>query len=325
MQNKFDKVPKVSVVMTTLQSERFIHESMESIILQSWSGFELVIVDGGSTDATVQKIIAFKDPRIFFRNCEGFRRSAQLNVGIRMARGELIAIMDSDDIAFPHRLMRQVEFLDSHRMTSIVGSWALLISDDGHPIGKLIRPVTHESITVHMLAMNGISFGTSMFRREVFDMIGPFEETLTISEDIEWFLRATERCRFANIPEHLMRLRQTIRSRSRRAEMHNPQLLHCLLNSIPSTQTGAGKAARERNKGLVHYYYGDLHVARNHFVSSFFTEPFAALTLRYVIVSTLIPRSLFVFLRQNPTARKLGMFFRKAAVWIDVITRRRTA
>ena len=329
MRAELNKPPKVSVVMTTLHSERFVHEAVQSIIRQSLRNFELIIVDGGSSDTTVQKIVSFKDSRIIFLSCEGLLRSAQLNVGIKMAHGELIAIMDSDDVALPDRLMRQVEFLDSHRAVSIVGSWAQLVSEDGQPVGRLIRPVTHESIVVHLLAMNGISFPTTMFRREVFDMIGPFEESLSLSEDIEWLLRGTESCQFANIPKDLMRLRQTTHSRSRLTNIQNPQLVRCLdnslLHSLAFPQTRAGKAGRERDKGLVHYYYGDTRIARKHFVSSFLFAPFEVLTLRYLIASTLIPQSLFVSLRQSPTIRKVSMLFRKVAVWKDIISRRHTA
>jgi glycosyltransferase involved in cell wall biosynthesis len=329
MRTEFNKAPKVSVVMTTLQSERFVHEAVQSIIDQSWRDFELIIVDGGSSDTTVQKIASFNDSRIIFLNCKGLRRSAQLNVGIRRSHGELIAIMDSDDVALPDRLMLQVEFLESHRMISIVGSWAQFMSAEGEPIGRLIRPVTHESIIAHLLAMNGVCFGTAMFRREVFDVIGSFEESLTLSEDTEWFLRGVERCQFANIPKHLMRLRQTTYSRSRLTSMQNSQLVQSLSNTLlhrlNSPETRAGKAVRERDKGLVHYYFGDMRIAREHFVSSFLFAPFKVLTLRYLIVSTLIPQSLLVSLRQNSTLRKVGMFFRKAAVWKDVLSRRHTA
>ena len=329
MQAEFNKAPKVSVVMTTLQSERFVQESVQSIVDQSWRDFELIIVDGGSSDATVQKIASFNDSRILLLNCEGLRRSAQLNVGIRRSHGELIAIMDSDDVALPDRLMHQVEFLESHRMISIVGSWALLISDDGHSIGRLIRPVTHGSIIVHLLAMNGVCFGTVMFRREVFGVIGPFDESLTLSEDVEWFLRGVDRYQFANIPEHLMRLRQTTRSRSRLSNMQNPQLVLCLLNNLLHTlsppQTRTEKAARERDYGLVHYYYGDMRTARKHFVSSFLFVPLELLTLRYVTASTLIPQSLFMFLRQSSTIKKVSMLFRKVTVWKDILTERHTA
>ena len=87
--------------MTTLNSARYISDAVQSIILQTQQDFDLFIVDGGSSDGTIEKIKAFTDSRIRLFQCKELRRSAQLNYGLTKAAGEYIAIMDSDDIALP--------------------------------------------------------------------------------------------------------------------------------------------------------------------------------------------------------------------------------
>ena len=191
------------------------------------------------------------------------------------------------------------------------------------PVGQLRRPLYHQRIARHLLAMNVISFGTTTFRKSAFEKIGPFNENLKISEDVDWLLRGVNKCCFANIPRLLMNLRQTSKSRSRLVEGHDRQLVECLIATLSARVVSPGIAQEAStlkwNEGLVHYYYGDMHTAKKKFASLFLIAPFDLLTLRYLLVSALIPPSIFARLRRNAAVRGASELVRKLAVWKDVI------
>ena len=299
--------------MTTLNSARFVREAVESILRQSFTEFELIIVDGGSNDSTGDIVQSFGDARIRFKVEDGLRRSAQLNTAIRMAEGSLIAIMDSDDAALPDRLAEQVLFLKSHPEIGIVGTWAALMDKMGREYGTLHRPADHEQILQHLLAMNGICFGTAMFRRGVFERAGEFSKELTVSEDIDWLLRCAQTEQFANLPLELMKLRQHSASRSRSARTSNDAVLKSLQNTL-TRSCGSDANIRRRtdtefNLGLVHYYYGNVRDSRMQFLRALRQKPLDFFVMRYLAAS-LLPDFLLNRLRQSRTARSAAMWFR---------------
>ncbi len=104
----------VSVIMTTLNSARFVTEAVESILNQTYQNWEMIVVDGGSTDETINILRKYSDTRIHLFVCDGLKRSAQLNYAMQKAVGEYIAIMDSDDCALPERLEIQLQYLKAH-------------------------------------------------------------------------------------------------------------------------------------------------------------------------------------------------------------------
>jgi len=181
------KHPRVSVVMTTYNAGRFVRETINSILSQTFTDFEFIIVDDCSTDNTVSIIESFCDPRIrLIRNSENKGISATRNIGIDAARGDYLAALDHDDISLPERLAHQVAFLDSHPRTVLVGTAAKLlengrIRDYYDPITEphLLRwslftrcPLIHSSICMRVKTLrdHGLYYRQEYHYAEDFDL-----------------------------------------------------------------------------------------------------------------------------------------------------------
>lgn len=122
--------PLVTVFIPAYNAGQYIKETVESVLRQTYGHFELLIVNDGSTDETVQIIEGFQDPRI--RLCHNDRNrglSYTRNRGLELATGEYIAFLDADDLALPHRLQTQVAFLEAHPQYNLVGSWFHTMTD----------------------------------------------------------------------------------------------------------------------------------------------------------------------------------------------------
>jgi hypothetical protein len=177
-------VPKVSVIMPVFNREAHVRASIDSVLAQSFTDFEFIIVDDGSTDATRGVIDSYDDARIVTAslpvNC-GI--SAARNLGLALAGGELIALIDSDDVAMPNRLAEQASFMDQHRDVDILGTGIVKL------VGSDERPQQHPAddgvIKASLLVMNGsaISNGTAMMRRAFLEKHDLSYRNVRIDED----------------------------------------------------------------------------------------------------------------------------------------------
>src|SRR5262245_19762108 len=123
--------PKVSVVIAVYNREKYVRSAVDSILSQTFSDFELLVIDDGSTDGSIAVVQSHSDPRIrLIRNHTNFGVSATRNKGIQLARGEYLAFLDSDDWAYPDRLAKQIAFLDNHSEYAAVGSWSEWMSEE---------------------------------------------------------------------------------------------------------------------------------------------------------------------------------------------------
>src|SRR2546427_10183968 len=130
-------VPKVTVIIPVYNREKYVAESIESILAQSFTNFELLLINDGSTDGSVELMRSYTDPRV---RLVGHERNLGIpktrNKGIQLARGEYIAMLDSDDTALPDRLVKQGAFLDYHKDYVLVGAWAPAIAEKGQTLTK---------------------------------------------------------------------------------------------------------------------------------------------------------------------------------------------
>lgn len=193
-------MPKISVVMPTYNAEKFLRESVDSILSQTYRDFELLIIDDNSKDHTREIINSYKDERIKLINgdCKGL--PAALNKGILAAKGEYIARMDADDISLPERFEEQVNFLDKHPDISLVGSWQKYIGFDSSTHKPLQFP---EQVKVSMLFGCELCHSTVMFRKNDFVSNNLFYDENSKQEDFELWSRAVQVLKFANIQKIL--------------------------------------------------------------------------------------------------------------------------
>ena len=135
--------PKVTVVIPVYNREKYLGIAVDSILSQTFPDFELLVIDDGSIDRSIDVVLSHSDPRIrLVCNNTNLGVSTTRNKGIQLARGEYLAFLDSDDWAHPERLAKQTAFLDNHPDYSAVGSWIEWMSEAGHPSGRIKRKPT---------------------------------------------------------------------------------------------------------------------------------------------------------------------------------------
>lgn len=203
--------PRVSVLLPVWNGETFLAAALESILRQTLSSFELIVIDDGSTDASaaIAENFARSDDRVRLlrRAHEGL--SASLNAGMAAVRGEYVARMDADDISVPHRLQKQVEYLDAHPACAAVGAWIEVIDEAGRLVGRKTFVKTHEEILAALLqGISAIAHPTVVMRRDVFRAAGGYDASRYPSDDLDLWFRLAERGELANLGEVLLRHRR---------------------------------------------------------------------------------------------------------------------
>jgi len=219
--------PAVSVLMPALNAARYVAKAVESILAQTYTDFEFLIVDDGSIDDTpkILRRYAEYDRRIHIisRPRTGVVRA--LNELIALARGDLIARMDADDIALPTRFERQVAYLKDHPECVLVGSRVFIIDPEGDELTILGRALSHEEIVDDLLAHRGqmVYHSAVMFRRHVVMDMGGYDDRMVEAEDLDLFLRLAEVGRIINLPDPLLKYREHLKKTGRvRAKQLEP-------------------------------------------------------------------------------------------------------
>jgi len=184
------KEPTVSVVMASYNEEKFIEQAIESLLNQSYSSFEFIIVDDGSDDGTRNIIKSFDDCRIrMIVNESNKGLPASLNRGIQAATGTYIARMDADDRSLPKRLEKQVNVLNNQPDTQVVGCWINVIDGTGSKIGTVEYEELDGDPKVVKDKGPGIAHPSAMFRKSIFDQVGGYREEFTYAQDLDLWVR----------------------------------------------------------------------------------------------------------------------------------------
>lgn len=199
--------PEVTVLLPVYNGERYLRDTMDSILGQIYTDFELLIVDDGSTDGSADIIRSYGDPRIrVLINPARLKLSGALNRGIDEAQGTYIARMDADDIALPERLGRQLEYLRVHRDVGICGT-AIEVFGQVKRRNDIFPPATEE-IRSYALFDCPFSHPTVMFRKDIFDHhLLRYDGSYYPTEDYELWSRAAELFPSVNLGEVLLRYR----------------------------------------------------------------------------------------------------------------------
>jgi glycosyltransferase involved in cell wall biosynthesis len=198
--------PLVSVVMPTYNRKTYLREAIKSILDQTFKDFELIIVDDGSSDGSLEIIQEFQkqDPRIILiQNDKPGGISKATNMGIRKSRGKYIAKMDSDDVSLPDRLANQVNFMEKHKDIAACGSWVETIGEIGGSVWQY--PTDPNEIRCTMLFCGAIANPTNIVRRSVFFDLGFwYDERCFAAEDYEFWTRIVKKVKLANVPKVLL-------------------------------------------------------------------------------------------------------------------------
>jgi glycosyltransferase involved in cell wall biosynthesis len=200
--------PLVSVVMSMRNSARTIEVAVRSVLVQTLSDFEFIIIDNGSSDESAALVAAIDDPRIrLVRETVVTVLAARLNQAVALSRGEFIARMDADDICFPDRLERQISELRARKHLHVVGCAAVVFRDDAILVGQLPFAATHDEIVAR--PFSGFPFPhptwcgrADWFRDNPYGVIPP------TAEDQDLLLRTFHRSQFGCLREVLLGYRQ---------------------------------------------------------------------------------------------------------------------
>lgn len=201
--------PRVSVLLPCRNGSRTLAPALRSMLAQTLTDFELLLLDDGSTDDSAAIARSFNDERIrILSDGEGRGLSWRLNQGISCARGRYIARMDADDVSFPARLERQVAYLDQHSEIDLVGCRALVFRDSGDIVGLLPFAPDHATLCARPWRNIPLPHPTWMGRRQWFQTHAYRLPEVRRAEDQELLLRASPASRYACLGDVLLGYRQ---------------------------------------------------------------------------------------------------------------------
>jgi len=202
--------PKVTVLMTVYNGERYLKECIDSVLNQPFKDFEFLVIDDCSMDNSRSIVKSYKDDRIrLIENKKNLSQVSSLNIGLEHARGEYIARIDADDVMLPNRLERQLNFLNSRTDVALAGSWGDVIDERGDTIAISKLPVRNEEIIVGILIGEFISVHSSvMFRKDIILEVGKYNEDFSFTEDFKLIIDLLVKgYKINNIPERLIKYR----------------------------------------------------------------------------------------------------------------------
>ena len=264
--------PLISVVMPVFNAERFLADAVNSILEQTESNFEFIIIDDGSTDGTKAVLEGFVDSRIKLISLErNHGLSFCLNLGLDHSRGSLLARMDADDVCVKNRFEEQVQFLTNNPDVAVVGSWAEKIDSNGGRIGFLRPPIAPELICWRHLFGGVMIHPSVMMRRHTLSKWRIRYGTMPIwarddyrgfklrgdSEDHLFFGLLMQKVKFANLSLCLLKYRihgSSVSATRRSAQHANGSTILCISANefgvrIPSQEV-AGQIFRTSGRSV---------------------------------------------------------------------------
>ncbi len=214
--------PRVSVIMTIFNSDLYLKEAIDSLLLQSFENWELIAVDNGSNDNSGAILKQYNDKRIrVFPFFENIGRTIALRFAFEKAQGEFIAVLDSDDVSKSERISTQVSFLDSNPEILLVGSWVEYIDACSNIFSSSKFSTDLNKIKDSLGWMNPITHSSAMYRKLQAEEVGGYPEELIYAQDYGLIIALAQKGKIAIIPEILCQFRVTSNSMSN-------SLLHAL-------------------------------------------------------------------------------------------------
>ncbi|MBR0177283.1 MAG: glycosyltransferase [Bacteroidales bacterium] len=200
-------LPQVSILMPVYNTAPYLREAMDSMLSQTFTDFELIVLNDCSPDNAEEILDTYDDPRIVrYRGERNVGLANVLNVGIEMARGKYIARMDSDDLSLPNRLKVQVDYLETHPDIDLVSVGMQLFGAKEEVWTRVSDP---ENVKINALFQSPVLHASSVWRKESFERHGlRFRQDMVPAEDYDLWTRALVRgLKLVNLPDVLYRYR----------------------------------------------------------------------------------------------------------------------
>ena len=204
-------IPKVSIILPTYNGEKYITQAIESVFLQNFSNFELIIINDVSLDNTEKVVLESikEDQRIkYFKNETKIGFPQSLNQGLSVSKGEYITRIDDDDVwCDKNKLKKQIEFLEENKNYVLVGSGAIAIDNKGEELYHFLEPEKDEEIRNYILYRNPFLHSSVIFRKDIVQKLGGYNEKVPGACDYDLWLRIGKVGKFYNFPECLIKFR----------------------------------------------------------------------------------------------------------------------
>ncbi|MBT9311507.1 glycosyltransferase family 2 protein [Leptothoe kymatousa] len=233
-------MPTISVVIPLYNAEKTIQLTLDSVFQQTFADFELIIIDDGSTDGSLEIVKACQDPRLRLFSFENAGAAAARNQGIARAQGDYVALLDADDVWTPTKLADQLAIFREHPETGLVYSWSDYIDEMGEPVCPGKRVITSndsEATYGKLLVSNFLENGsTPLIPLKVLREVGGFDETLSSSQDLDLYLKIAAHHSFAAVPKVQVYYRITpgsITSKIARNEQKELEFIDRLFANVP--------------------------------------------------------------------------------------------
>ena len=196
--------PEVSVILPVYNCENYIVETVESVLKQTFKDFELILINDGSTDNSMLRVLKFTDPRIKIVNQKNRGAASARNFGIRTSAGAFIGFIDGDDLWLPDKIEKQLKCFEKNRDSGVVYTQRLNIDQDGQ-VYHGYQPKLYSGWVLDRLYVdNFVCMSSSLVRREVFETVGLLNEDLRMSEDFEFWLRVACQDPFTHLDDALV-------------------------------------------------------------------------------------------------------------------------
>ncbi len=258
MQDLTDTSPTVSIIIATFNREKLLKEAIESVLVQTFSDYELLIIDDGSSDNTRDMIQSFDNPKIKYIYQKNKGRSVARNVGLNLAKGKYITFLDSDDLYLPNKLMMQVKHLDAHPHIGMIYTSAYCMDEDGNKLAHHYRATVSGSIykKVAFFMPVTITLPTVMVRQKIIRQVGGFDEKMYRFEDTDMWRRLSKITNIHAIDEFSCKLRT---HQDNQLLSQNPleiiKALHYYANKILDEDKEIHWITKYRGIGILYHHY----------------------------------------------------------------------
>lgn len=279
--------PKVSVVIPVYNRAKYVGETIESVLSQTYRNFELIVVDDGSTDDSRKVLESFGDRVKILEhpNRENRGQSAAINRGLAAARGEYVGMLDSDDLWLPNKLALQVAYLDAHPHIGLVYGNGRAIDQNGNKLYDIYPPGHVEQSDPGRVLMDCYFLlpNNSLVRRSVVEAAGRFDESLRAAQDHDMAIRIAELTKLAYIDEPVFCYRRHPDSISHRNAAVRWQNGFKILAAARSRYPYPKHVVRKRS-AVLHFRLGQCHLERRkhfaalmHMMRAFLLDPMRSL------------------------------------------------
>lgn len=312
-----EKINSVTVLMPVYNDSKYLEASVKSILNQTHSDFEFIIVDDGSEDNPEKIIDRFKDTRIKFLKTVHRGLASALNFGMKNSSGEWIARIDADDLNPAERLKHQLEFLNSNPESDVISGWSVYFNENNKIIFSIEPALSDKEIKKFLDLHNPVNHSAVIFRKERIMEAGGYNEKFYCFEDFELWLRLKDKAVFRIIPEYLVYTRLRKNSLSRRSDK---KMIYDLL--IKNALSNFGKAGDSSEKTYwneiafwVEYFYGEKKRARKYIPEKSSLKNYIA------YLSTFMPHKLFEESKEWRLKQRIEMNGKDKKKFNDELTR----